>query len=219
MNKIVKNVIWLVMLAPIVYLLFIWKSLPDTIALHFDMNGNPDRYGSKNELLGVVALMAGVTVGTYLLMRNIHRIDPKRYAKEMQDKYTKMGVVIALFLSALHFFVIYSAAKGRISASPGVIFAGISVLLAIIGNYMYNLKPNYFVGIRVPWTLANDDNWKKTHQMAARLWFFAGLALAALSLTLPPRTAMIVFFGGVFLITIIPIVYSYTLFAKEKNNK
>ena len=213
-----KKVVWLMALAPIVYLIIIWKSLPETVAMHFDLNGNPDRYGNKNELWATGALLFVVTIGTYLLMTNIHRIDPKRYQKEMQDKYDKLALVIVIFLSALHFLVIHSSAKGRITSPPGLIFAGVSVLLAILGNYMQNLKPNYFVGIRLPWTLSSDDNWKKTHHLAARLWFFAGIVMAVLTMTLPPAAAIAVFVCGVITITLIPVIYSYRLFVREKNH-
>jgi uncharacterized membrane protein len=207
------------MLAPIVYLFIIWSRLPESVALHFNINGEPDRYGSKKELWGSALLMLGVSVGVYLIITNINRIDPKRYAKEMQDKYDKMAVAIVLFLSVIHFFVINSASSGKISLPPGVIFALISVLFAVMGNYMYNIKPNYFVGIRVPWTLESEDNWRRTHHLASRIWFIAGILMAILTLLLPPTPGMIVFFTGIFLITIIPIIYSYKLFIKGRNQK
>ncbi|MCG2617923.1 SdpI family protein [Terrimonas sp. NA20] len=217
--KILKKIIWLFMLAPIVYLFSIWQQLPESVALHFDINGNPDRYGSKKELWGSALLLLGVSIGVYLMITNINRIDPKRYAKEMQDKYDKMAVAIALFLSVIHFFVISSASSGRISFSPGVVFALVSALFAVMGNYMYNIKPNYFIGIRVPWTLESEDNWKKTHHLASRMWFVAGIIMAILTLLLPTTPGMIVFFAGTFLITTIPIIYSYKLFIKERNQK
>jgi uncharacterized membrane protein len=216
MNKILKKVIWLFVFAPVIYLAVIWKSLPQTVAVHFNIDGKPDRYGSKNELWGVSVLLLAVSIGTYLLITNIHRIDPKRYQKEMQDKYDKIAVTVIVFLSAIHFFVIYASAVGGINFAPGLIFSAVSILFAVIGNYMYTIKPNYFVGIRVPWTLSSNDNWRKTHQFAARLWFIAGIIMAILTLLLPATPAMILFYTGTALITIIPIVYSYKLFTKEK---
>jgi|SRR6218665_507740 len=219
MKKIMKKLVWLFVLAPVIYLLIVWKDLPDTVPMHFDLNGTPDRYGNKNELWASVAIMIAISIGTYLLVTNIHRIDPKRYAKEMQDKYDKIAVTVAIFLSAIQLFVIYSAAHGVVGFAPGLIFAAVSVLFAILGNYMYNIKPNYFVGIRVPWTLSSDDNWRKTHNLAGRIWFIAGIVMAILCLTLPTTAATIVFFAGIAIMTVIPVIYSYQLFVKEKHNK
>ncbi|PZR27197.1 MAG: hypothetical protein DI535_11115 [Citrobacter freundii] len=219
MKKIMKKIVWLFAAAPVIYLIIIWKSLPAKVPMHFDLQGTPDRYGDKTELWGSAALMLVVSIGSYLLVTNIHRIDPKRYAKEMQDKYDKIGISVMIFLSVIHFFVIYSAAHSSFALPPGMIFAAVSILFAILGNYMYNIKPNYFVGVRLPWTLASDDNWKKTHNLAGRIWFIAGIVMAILCLVLPALPAMILFFAGLAVMIIIPIIYSYQLFIKEKHSK
>lgn len=219
MNKILRTSVWLFMLAPVIYLVIIWRNLPDRLALHFNLQGNPDRWGNKTELWGSAALMIVVTAGTYLLLTNIHRIDPKRYAKEMQDKYNKIAFTVVIFLSVVHFFVIYSSSKGEIGFPPGVIFAAVSLLFAFLGNYMYNIKPNYFVGIRVPWTLESEENWRKTHNLAGRLWFVAGIIMAILTLILPPAVGLVVFLAGIFILVVIPVVYSYKTFVKEKNQQ
>ncbi len=74
MNKIIKKLIWLIILAPVVYLAIIWKSLPETVAMHFDLQGNANRYGSKNELWFSAALLAGISAGVYLLILEEHDI-------------------------------------------------------------------------------------------------------------------------------------------------
>ena len=63
------------------------------------------------------------------------------------------------------------------------VFAGVGLLLCLIGNYMHTIKPNYFAGLRLPWTLNNEDNWRKTHLLAGKLWFVGGLVIAILCLT------------------------------------
>lgn len=219
MNKVLKKIIWLFVLAPIVYLAIVWKKLPERVAMHFDLQGNPDRYGSKNELWATAALLAGVSIGTYLLVTNLHRIDPKRYAKDIKDRSLSIAFTVVIFLSGIHFLIIYSSMQGKITFGPGFIFAAVALLFAILGNYMYNIKPNYFIGMRLPWTLENEDNWKKTHQLAGRLWFCAGIIMAVVCLVLPPAAAFVVFLTGTILITIIPAVYSYSLFAKQKKTK
>jgi uncharacterized membrane protein len=80
---------------------------------------------------------------------------------------------------------------------------------------MYNIKPNYFAGIRLPWTLENEDNWKKTHQLAGRLWFFGGVIFAAIALVL--NREYIGYFGIAILsvLVIIPVFYSYNLYKNQ----
>lgn len=219
MTKLLKKIIWLFILAPVVYLIYIWKSLPDQVAMHFDLHGNPDRFGSKNELWFTAALLAGISAGIYLLTTNLHRIDPKRAAREVKDRSFNIAVTVVIFLTGIHFLIIYSSSQGSIKIQPGIIFAAIGLLFATLGNYMYNIKPNYFIGMRLPWTLENENNWKKTHQLAGRLWFVAGIIMAIVCLLIPPAAAFVVFLSGTLLISLIPAVYSYRLFAKEKKNK
>jgi len=216
MNKYFKWLIWLVALVPGVYLAANWKSLPEKVALHFDLKGNPDRYGDKTELLLVVGLLSLMTVGIYFLLSNIYKIDPKRYAAENKDRLQRMGFAVGIFMSAICCVIIYSTIKGSIEFGMRYIFAGVGLLFSLIGNYMHNMKPNYFAGLRVPWTLNNEENWRKTHLLAGKLWFAGGLLIAILCLLLPDAISLISFFILTMVLIIIPVVYSYRLYKKNK---
>jgi uncharacterized membrane protein len=216
--KIASKLVWLIIAAPAVYLAIIWKELPATIAIHFDLYGNPDRYGSKKELILLVAIIVGVNMLVYLLLTNIHRFDPKKSAVENKGRLSRIAFATALFMSALLVLIIYSTKKGGFDdISIGLIFSGVGLLFAVIGNYMPNMKPNYFAGMRLPWTLENPENWRKTHALAGRLWFGGGLLIAVVCLFTPPLMSIIFFFVVMLMITIIPGVYSYRLHKKNKN--
>jgi uncharacterized membrane protein len=216
MNKYFKWLIWLVALVPGIYLATSWKSLPETVAMHFDLKGNPDRYGNKTELMLMVALLSLMAVGIYFLLSNVYKIDPKRYAAENKDRLQKMGFAVGTFIAALCCVIIYSTKKGSIEFGLRYIFAGVGLLFSLMGNYMHNIKPNYFAGLRVPWTLNNEENWRKTHMMAGKLWFAGGLLIAILCLLLPDAISLIIFFTVTLILVIIPVVYSYRLYKKNK---
>jgi uncharacterized membrane protein len=212
MNKYFKILVWPIAVIPLIYLLVTWNSLPEKVAMHFDWQGHPDRYGDKNELLLMVAILAVVSIGLFFLLSNIYRIDPKKYAAENKDRLLRMAFVISIFMSALSCFFIYSSAKEGFELGIRYVFAGVGLLICFIGNYMHTIRPNYFAGIRVPWTLNNEDNWRKTHLLAGRLWFAGGLVMALVCLLLPDTVSMIVFFIMMIVLVIIPVVYSYRLF-------
>ena len=214
MNKYFKILIWPIAVIPLLYLLVIWKSLPEKIAMHFDLQGHPDRYGNKTELLVMTGVLALVSIGLFFLLSNIYKIDPKKYAVENKDRLTRMAFVISIFMSALSCFIIYSSAKGGFELGIRYVFAGVGLLFCFIGNYMHNIKPNYFAGIRVPWTLNNEENWRKTHLLAGKIWFAGGLVLSLLCLLLPDKISLIIFFALTMILVIIPIVYSYRLYKK-----
>lgn len=216
MNSILKKLIWPIMAIPAVYLAIVWNKLPEKVAVHFDLKGNPDRFGNKSELLVTTILLVGMNVLVYLILTNIYRIDPKKYAAENKDRLVKIAFAVVLFMSGILCMIIYSASNGNINFSTGIIFSGTGLLFAVIGNYLPNLKPNYFAGLRLPWTLENEENWRKTHQLAGKLWFAGGLLIAVVCLFLPPIAAIAVFFAVMMIIVIIPCVYSYRLYKEQK---
>lgn len=216
MDKLLKRLVWLVMSVPAVYLLIVWKKMPDKVALHFDLSGKADRFGSKNELLVTALVLTGVSILVYFLLTNIYRVDPKKYAAENKTRLHRLAFGLVVFITALLCMIIYSGVSGNISLNTGLVFAGVGLLFAFIGNYMHNIKPNYFAGFRLPWTLENEENWRRTHHLAGKLWFGGGLLLAVICLFLAPKPAMIVFFTIMFIVTVIPVVFSYRLFRRQK---
>lgn len=218
MNRIIKTLVWPLIAAPALYLLLVWKDLPEKVAMHFDLKGNADRIGSRNELISTVLIMTVVNLAVYLLLTNIWRIDPKKYAAENRNRVASIGFATVVLLSAILCMIIHSASSGQMSFRTGIIFAIVGLFFALLGNYFPNLKPNYFAGLRLPWTLESEDNWRKTHQYAGKLWFAGGLFLAAISLFLPPVAGIVVFFTVTTAITLIPCLYSYRLYKKTKQS-
>ena len=216
MNRYFKFLIWPVALIPIAYLAVIWESLPEKMAMHFDLKGNADRYGSKTELLVMVAVFSAMVIAIYFVLSNIYKIDPKKYAADNKDRLHRMGFAIAVFMAALSCFIIYSTSRGSTEIGIRYVFAGVGLLLCLIGNYMHTIKPNYFAGIRLPWTLNNEDNWRKTHLLAGKLWFVGGLVIAILCFLLPDVVSVILFFILTIVLVLVPVIYSYRLYKKNK---
>src|SRR5579875_1686703 len=144
---------------PLVYLAVVWQQIPQQVPLHFNARFLPDRTGNKSELWVPAGILAGVSVLLYLLLRNIQLLDPKRRGKPVSGVYTKLAFVMVLFMAALNFVIIISAIKGG-SVLQHLLFPLLGLLFVFVGNYMNNIKPNYFAGYRLPWTLSDDNNWK-----------------------------------------------------------
>lgn len=204
-----------VLLVPFIYLAGIWSSLPEQVPLHFDLAGNIDRYGTKNSLLVTTVVLSLVGLILYVLLANIHRLS-KHAPVENKNRMQKIALAVLCFMILVQCWLLYITKTGAIAVSIKALLAAVFLLFAIIGNYMPNLKPNYFAGFRLPWTLNNADNWRKTHDVAGRLWFAGGLLCMLLWLLLPFKTALAAT-GAFFLIMLlVPAVYSYRLFKKAK---
>lgn len=205
-------VIVLIALLPAGFLLYLWPSLPANVPVHFGPDMQPDRYGSREELWAPVAILAAVSVAVYFLLLNVHRFDPKRKAAPQQGTFRILAVGMVVFLAALNAMIILSAKDGH--AIQGFLFPLIGLMFAFLGNYMHHVKPNYFVGIRLPWTLANDENWRRTHELGGKVWFAGGLLIAVVCLFLKGTTAFAFFISLMVVMVFIPVVYSYRLFKK-----
>lgn len=216
MNAVLRRIVWIIMLAPLIYLAIIWKQIPATVPMHSDLYGHVDRYGSKNELLILMIVLTIVNAVLYLIVCNIYKIDPKKYAAQNKERLQRMAFYVSLYLSAIWSMIIYVTAYNKMELTMKFVFIAMGILFALLGNNMYNIQPNYFAGIRLPWTLESEDNWRKTHHLAGRLWFFGGILFAALVIFLNETIAGIT--GAVLLavLVIVPIIYSYRLYKKTE---
>jgi len=216
MNKLTKIMLWLILAAPLVYLAAAWNRIPATVPLKYDLNGDPLRYGPKSAMIAVLLTLIAVNIGLYFLLVNLHRIDPKKkYTKENVPKMRRLAFAVCIFLSAISCFIVYSSITTSPKINSKIIVVGVGLLFTVMGNYMYTIKQNYFAGIRLPWTLENEDNWKKTHQLAGKLWFAGGLLLALAGIFLPEKAIMAFTFSIIIILTVIPTIYSYRLYKKQ----
>jgi len=215
MNIFFRRIVWPTMLIPAIYLAILWKQIPQTVPMHFDLKGNIDRYGTKKELLTLVLSLTALNAIVYLVVSNIYKIDPKKYAAKNKERMQRMAFSLSLYLSAVWIMLIYEIAHNNVSMTMKFVFIAMGLLFALIGNNMYNLQPNYFAGIRLPWTLENEGNWRKTHQFAGRLWFFGGIFFAVLALLLNNEWSGYISFIILAVLVIIPIFYSYNLYRHQ----
>ena len=215
MNKYLKeSILWVIMLLPFIYLANIWSILPEQVPTHFGFNGKADDWSSKSALIYITG---GIVFGLYFLFLIIPIIDPKKKIEQMGDKYFTLRLVLTIFISLLSIFIIHSSNKGSIS-NPNLLFALIGALFAMLGNYFQTVRPNYFIGIRTPWTLENENVWKNTHRFGGKLWVIGGITIAILSLIINNHQIFSIIFGIViFIMATVPVIYSYVAF--KNNNK
>ena len=208
---------WLVIalaISPLVYLFYSWQSIPEKFVTRFEFNQAIEKIQSRNSLLIATIVLSLISVSLYLLMRNLKRIDPKVNESTPKSSFNKLGLSITIFLIILNFSIIQTAISGWvINANMGCGFFG--ALIILIGNYMNNLKPNYIAGIRLPWTLNDPENWRRTHQLAGKLWFAAGILLVIISFLLPKSILIPTMISLLVLIVIIPSLYSYRIYRNK----
>lgn len=200
------------MLIPFFYLGVVYGQIPATVPFHYGVDGQPDRYGPKE---GLVLLFGGLTVGMYLMFRYLPKLDPKQNLHT--TNYLKIRLLISVFWSGLLLGLWYTSTRGIMGeAFLSYLLAGVFLLMAGIGNLMYSVKPNYFVGIRTPWTLDSEVVWRKTHQRIAPFWVVGSLLGAVLAFLVPGVWKPILVAVIVMTLTVGAILYSYLIYQQEK---
>lgn len=201
----------------------VYRLLPERVPVHWNLAGHVDRQGSQLELvlfgpLGIAAIWA--------LLLVLSRVDPRRAERprselpdagpgDAEGSYWTVIHLVLVALVLLHAAILL-AASGVVSGPDRVIALGLALLLLLPGNFMGRLRPNWFVGIRTPWTLASDEVWRRTHRLAASLMVGGGFLLLPLALLLPAPRALRVAVAVTLLATLGPAVWSYFAWQKTR---
>lgn len=191
--------------------LTVFSSLPEQIPAHWNVHGTVDRFAPKL----TVFIFPGIIFLITILFQFMRRTDPNsdNYDK-FQREYHRYTFVIGLVFFAVQIMTI--AAAFRMDFNVNLIFClGIGSLFIFIGNLLPKTKHNYFIGIRTPWTLADEQNWFRTHRLAGKIWVLGGLIVALTALA-PESLQVPVFLTILAVMVVTPFVYSYTEFRKKR---
>lgn len=204
-----------IVLTPFVYLAIIWNTLPEKVPVHWNYKGEIDRWGDKFSLITILFLLP---VLIYVLMTFIPRIDPKNRISLMGGKFYQLKFILVLFMSLIALLILYTT-KERSINNPNLVFALMGAFFVILGNYFKVIQPNYFLGIRTPWTLENSEVWKATHLFAGKLWVVGGLLLVLGGLLLSTKFAN-AFVCILIIMALVPVLYSFIKFKEiQKRDK
>lgn len=161
-----------VMLIPILIGVLLWERLPEQVATHFDFEGNPNGWTSKEFTVFGIPLFLLVC---QWIAAAVTLSDPKH--KNLSEKVFRMILWIVPMASLLLASVCYGYELGYETSDRTIAFATMGVLFIVIGNYLPKCRQNYTIGIKIPWTLHDEENWNHTHRMAGYLWILGGLLM------------------------------------------
>ena len=199
-------------LAPLAYLGLIWNELPAEIATQYNLNGQPKGWMRKDTAALVIS---SLSLLLYVVLRFLPNIDPKGQLQTVN--FLKLRVVVTFFFSVLMGLVFYMAGHPiTTNKTMLILLVLVSLMVAGMGNYLTTVKPNWFVGIRTPWTLESEVVWRKTHQLGGRLMVAGGLLAAVLAFMVPMPYTVGTVAGVLSFSALIPVVYSYIYFRQEK---
>ena len=202
-------VYWGMALVPFAISLAFYSRLPERVPTHWNGAGEVNGYSSR--------LMACFGIPGFMLLMAVvinfaYMADPKRAniarSRELKQITRWFIVILAVLVQCITMLsgVGVELNVGLLTSVP------IAILFIVIGNYMPKCKQNYTLGIKLPWTLADEDNWNRTHRLAGYVWTLGGLAMLAFGLV--GRS------GPYFAIVVaIILIYSYVLWKRSDGGK
>lgn len=193
------------------FALGVFHRLPAEIPTHWNLSGEVDGWSPR--FPGAFIAPAVATV-LWLLIRFQARFDPRR-EEVVRSTRTRslLAEILVAFMAVLEVLTLGIALGWPLDMSEAL-WPLLGLLLVAMGNYLPRVRPNWFIGVRTPWTLANDVVWQKTHRLAGWTFVAAGLLTAA-AMFLPVRVRPFVGAGAVLLAAVVPVAYSFLRWRRE----
>lgn len=207
-NKAMVFVTAIVILTPMFVGLILWNKLPDEIAIHFDTSGNADDWCYKAwAIFGIPLFILAAQFFCLFMTSN----DPNK--KNISDKIYNLIIWICPICSIICGIIIYTNALDIPFSAFPILQAIFGVGIMIVGNFLPKSRQNYTIGIKLPWTLSDKENWNCTHRFAGKVWIVGGLILVINAFL----NNWIISLAVIILIAVIPLTYSFWYHIKHKS--
>jgi uncharacterized membrane protein len=186
--------------------------LPAELPIHFAANGTPDQFASKSFVLIFYPVL---TLALIIIQPLLLAISPNGFQLEEDGRPVgKVNFALSILFAALLLATILPEVDpGRFEFAQ-VASIGFGLFMLIFGNYLGKVRPNFFIGIRTPWTITSEDNWLRTHRMAGKTVLFSGILTCLAALTGAPFMFCI---GLLIFAFLSPVIYSLVLHLKSRN--
>lgn len=186
--------------------------LPDQVGTHYNLQGEQDGSMSK---MGFWLMNGAISVALPAVLSVLRLIDPRRNNyRRFEGYYYLMRWAISLFLQAAFLIVILLNLDYDIPALQ-LVLGGLGLLWIVIGNRMGQLRSNFFIGVKTPWALTDENNWKLTHRLSGKLWVIAGLIMFICAWIISVEWFLPVLLICVLASSLIPVAYSYILYNRK----
>jgi uncharacterized membrane protein len=192
-------------------------SLPSDakVPIHWNINNEIDGYWGKT---GSLLFGAGMSLGLFLLLYLMPFYSPwyRNYAKRYDTFMPALSVVLLLFLALINVYSLWLA-QTKVVPQIQFILILIGLLFIFLGNLLPKAPRNFFIGIKTPWTLANEDVWFRTHRLGGKLFVISGLIMVIKGFVLTNNNNFQQISGVIaMLILLIPLPYSLIIYRERK---
>jgi immunity protein, SdpI family len=184
---------------------------------HWNLQGEVDGWTGKYQSIIMFPL---INIVLFCLMFFFPSISPRyRNDPENFDKILPSSLnLLVFFFAAIHIFTILIA-RGYLPTENLFVFILLGLLFILVGNLLPKVPANFYLGVRVPWTLSSDVVWKKTSKITGKYFAIGGVIFIIIGvigkITVIVKMLIILVLT---LIIVLPILYSFSVYKKEQNS-
>ena len=197
-------------LVPILLGLLLWNKLPDQLPTHFGVDGAADGWSGKGFAVFGIPLMM---LGFHFVIFFATRLDKQN--RGHNEKVMNLVGLIFPVMSIVNSVIIYAHAMDLELNLSMLLFPMLGLLFIAMGNWMPKIKQNSTLGIKIKWTLYNEENWNRTHRVAGFVWVIGGVIFCLMGFV-TEKALLFLLPLEVILLACVPMVYSWNLARKQK---
>lgn len=203
------------------FALNVWLNGPTgPLPVHFDLAGQVDRWGDRNE---VALTLGGLAILGFLINGGLglaaQRSDAAGDVARRRGLRAGQVVSILAFVGVTLLIASVSLGDTDLADAPGTITAGLGLLLAMIGAGLGRVGPNPVVGVRTPWTYKSRLAWDRSNRLAGRLFLLIGMAAVAASPLAPQPVGLFALFAAIVVAAVWSVVESWRVWRTDPDRQ
>lgn len=232
-----KIIRWITLALTAIFTAIMMFVLPNdaSVPVHFDINGNPDRFGSKYEMLIMPIIIIATVVFLELFIKKYKKqadneTDEKKKAEFLSNANVMniTSVITSVFffvITTMTYYIVYSTTFSNLGlpeiSMNNIIGVLLGTLFIALANYMPKTRKNRNIGLRLSWTWYNDTTWRKSNKFASYVMMITGIVSIIVSILIKGTVANIIMMISVILAIILMTIYAYIVYRDErkKNNE
>ncbi len=166
-----KVLFFLLMFLPLVAVLVALQLLPDQIPVHYGMDNQVNRWGSKYETMIFPAIT--VAFGAFMLIIAKYSAKQEKQRKNNEKICITIAIMCLLIFNGMTGYFLYTSFNKVENLSSVVVdiyrlvFILTGMLMILIGSIMPKMRLNSVMGLRTAWSMKNETTWKKSQQFGA----------------------------------------------------
>lgn len=230
MKNVMRKLMWIISLVPLVITAVMLGILPDKVPMHYNAEGEIDRWGSKYENLIFPLIIIALTLFWQLLIwyfeKKASKTEDEKIQKEALSNANVLSVVsisMSMMYCVMQCFFLYRAYveananfEGFVIDTAQMSCILLGVMFVVIGNFMPKTRRNGVVGLRIVWSMHNDITWAKSNRFAGVALIIVGVLTIITSIFTEGLLATGLMLAYLFISLIVMLIYSYRVYKTQE---